>query len=84
MKINAEGIYGTRPWKTYGEGPTGIKTGRGGENNKAFTEQDIRFTTKDGKLYAFVFVPPTKDILIKTLAKGGCSLSENTRSICVK
>jgi alpha-L-fucosidase len=26
---------------------------------------------KDGRLYAFVLVPPTRDILIKTLGTGG-------------
>ena len=71
LKINGEGIYGTRPWKIFGEGPLKMKDGRQGENNKAFTQEDIRFTTKDGKLYAFVLAPPTKDILIKTLATGG-------------
>ncbi|VGO13175.1 hypothetical protein PDESU_01729 [Pontiella desulfatans] len=71
MRINGEGIYGSRPWKTFGEGPTEIKDGRQGENNKDFTPQDIRFTTKDGTLYAFVLAPPTKDIMIKTLASGG-------------
>ena len=46
MKINGEGIYGTRPWKIYGEGPTEIKSGRGGENHTPFTPQDIRFNHK--------------------------------------
>ncbi|EMI43328.1 alpha-L-fucosidase [Rhodopirellula sp. SWK7] len=63
-----EGIYGTRPWKTFGEGPTKIKDGRQGENHRDFTQNDIRFTTKDGLLFAFVLGPPTKDIVIKTLA----------------
>ena len=71
MKINGEGIYGTRPWKIYGEGPTGIRSGRGGENQTAFTPQDIRYTTKDEILYAYVLASPTKDIVIRSLAKGG-------------
>ena len=71
VKINGEGIYGTRPWKTFGEGPLKIKDGRQGENHKNFSPQDIRFTQKDGVLYAFVLAPPSEDILIKTLATGG-------------
>ncbi|CAA6691516.1 MULTISPECIES: alpha-L-fucosidase [unclassified Lentimonas] len=71
MHINGEGIYGSRPWKVFGEGPVVIKFGRGNENHTAFSQQDIRFTTKDGDLYAFVLVPPTEDIVIKTLAIGG-------------
>jgi len=75
LKINGEGIYGTRPWKTFGEGPLKMKDGRQGENHKEFSQEDIRFTTKDGKLYAFVLAPPTADVVIRTLAVGG--LHEN-------
>ena len=71
VKINGEGIYGTRPWKTFGEGPLEIRDGRQGENHKNFSPQDIRFTQKDGVLYAFVLAPPSEDILIMTLATGG-------------
>ena len=71
IKINGQGIYGSRPWKKFGEGPLKVKDGRQGENRKEFSQQDIRFTTKDGVLYSFVLVPPTKDIVIKSLASGG-------------
>jgi alpha-L-fucosidase len=71
LKTNGEGIYGTRPWKTFGEGPLKMKDGRQGENHQAFSQEDIRFTTKDCVLYAFVLAPPTDDIVIKTLATGG-------------
>ncbi len=71
LKINGEGIYGSRPWKTFGEGPLRMKDGRQGENKKEFSQQDIRFTTKDGNLYAFVLKKPTSDILIETLRTGG-------------
>jgi len=71
LKTGGEGIYGTRPWKTFGEGPLKVKDGRQGENHKAFSPSDIRFTTKDDVLYAFVLAPPTADIVIKTLATGG-------------
>ena len=71
IKINGEGVYGTRPWKVCGEGPTKIITKHSGENLKEFTPEDIRFTVKDDDLYAFVLAPPTADISIKTLAQGG-------------
>jgi len=71
LRTNAEGIYGSRPWKIYGEGPLKMKDGRQGENHEDFSQEDIRFTTKDGVLYAFVLAPPTEDIVIKTLATGG-------------
>jgi alpha-L-fucosidase len=68
---NGEGIYGTRPWKTYGEKSAeakDVKPGRFNENYK-FNSKDIRFTTKDGILYAFCLGTPTEDILIKSLGK---------------
>ena len=71
IKINGEGIYGTRPWKSFGEGPLEVKDGRQGENHQEYSQDDIRFTTKDGVLYAFVLARPTQDIKIKTLATGG-------------
>ncbi|TWT71388.1 alpha-L-fucosidase [Crateriforma conspicua] len=71
LKVNGQGIYGTRPWKVFGEGPLKIKDGRQGENRRDFSQQDIRFTTKDATLYAFVLARPTEDILIKTLSSNG-------------
>ncbi|MGJ8657536.1 MAG: alpha-L-fucosidase [Akkermansiaceae bacterium] len=71
LKTNGEGIYGTRPWKSFGEGPIQMKEGRQGENNKPFSQQDIRFTQKDSNLYAFILGSPTRDIEIKTLATAG-------------
>ena len=71
LKINGEGIYGTRPWKSFGEGPLKIKDGRQGENHKDYCQEDIRFTAKGDTLYAFVLARPASDILIKTLAQGG-------------
>jgi len=80
IKINHEGIYNTRPWKTFGEGPLEIVTKRAGENLKSFSEKDIRFTTKDNTIYAFVLAPPTEDLLIETLKKYGL-LKKNIKTI---
>lgn len=71
LKINGAGIYGTRPWKIFGEGPLEMRDGRQGENKKAFTQQDIRFTQKGGDLYVFVLKQPTEDIRIESLKAGG-------------
>ncbi|WP_017446900.1 alpha-L-fucosidase [Gayadomonas joobiniege] len=70
LKINGEGIYGTRPWKSFGEGPTRIKGGghKVEKQKIAYTEKDIRFTRKgDDTLYMFVMDKPSDDILVKTL-----------------
>ena len=44
---------------------------RQGENHKDYCQDNIRFTTKDGVLYALVLAPPTEYIVIRTLATGG-------------
>lgn len=74
MAINSEGIYSTRPWKTFGDGPvaTAPPSGRGARFNEAgrrdFTAEEIRFTSKGGTLYAFVMGWPEKQAVIKPLA----------------
>ena len=53
LKANGEAIYGTRPWRVFGEGPTPVPTGSFAEGKaKPYTPRDFRFTTKDGALYA--------------------------------
>ncbi len=53
LKINGKAIYGTRVWRTYGEGPTKIVEGQFSDGiKKNFTSQDFRFTTGEGLLYA--------------------------------
>ncbi len=56
MKINSQAIYATRPWTTYGEGPTAIQGGAFGDHKLGLTAKDIRFTrSKDGKtVYALL------------------------------
>jgi alpha-L-fucosidase len=70
---NGEAIYGTRPFKISGEGPPDVvTTGNFNENKgRPYTSEDIRFTVKDGRLYAIVMVwPDSGTVRIKSLAKG--------------
>jgi len=69
-KVNGEGIFESRPWKIFGEGPTQVGRGRARDAVIAYTQNDIRFTTKDGHLYVFVFALPNSAITIKSLANG--------------
>ncbi len=72
-KINGEAIYGTRPWKIFGEGPTEVKTGMFSEKDaKPLTSKDIRFTTKGETLYAFILgVPESETITVRSLGSAG-------------
>ena len=72
VAANGQGIYSTRPWKVYGEGPSvaAQEKGRfGGLKDvpkKPFTAEDFRFTaSQDGKtVYAFCMAVPDKDVRI--------------------
>ena len=67
LKVNGEAIYGTRPWRVYGEGPTKIPDGAFTDTNRdAFTGQDIRYTTRGETLYAVLLGHPDKDEVILT------------------
>ena len=53
LKVNGKAIYGSKPWRAYGEGPTAVAVGHHTEGkNKDLTAEDFRFTTNDDKLYA--------------------------------
>jgi alpha-L-fucosidase len=80
MDVNSEGIYATRPWKIYGEGPsTAARPAARGPSREApipYTAQDIRFTTKGDSLYAFVGAwPESRTATIKSLASNSPHLS---------
>ena len=75
IALNGEGIYGTRPWKVYGEGPTEIISRRTGENLIPYVEEDIRFTRRDGKYTSsywlrqavtFILKPWLRMVFLKT------------------
>jgi alpha-L-fucosidase len=53
LRVNGDAIYGTRPWKSYGEGPTQVEAGSFHDSDtKSYTAEDFRFTTKGNDLYA--------------------------------
>ena len=60
LKVNGEAIYGTRPWRQFGEGPTEVVGGSFQETKtKPNTSQDFRFTARDGELYAIELAWPS-------------------------
>ena len=68
LDVNGEAIYGTRPWKIYGEGPTQSASGSFADQKIPFTAQDIRFTTKGDTLYAIALGIPKEATNIKALS----------------
>jgi alpha-L-fucosidase len=76
MDVNGEGIFGTRPWQVYGEGPSvsgPVASGQfgGTRDVRAYTAEDMRFTIKADALYAFIMVwPESGSTVVKSLATG--------------
>lgn len=69
MKRNGEAIYGTRPWRRFGEGPTETKPGHMNEGATGpFTGADIRFTRRGADLYAILLDWPEGKARIESLA----------------
>ena len=67
--INGEAIFGTRPWKTYGEGTREAKAGNFNEGKGLpYTAADLRFTTKGDTLYVFALAwPADGKLVVKSL-----------------
>ena len=69
LKLNGESIYGTRPFKVFGENATDQRTVSG--NNKyadnlyAYTAKDLRFTTKKNTVYVLVLDWPGNNAVLK-------------------
>jgi alpha-L-fucosidase len=88
IKLNGESIFGTRPWKIFGEGPAseekvalsaqGFNEGKG----KPFTGKDIRFTSKGEILYAIALgKPENSKLIVKSLADGNSPYTNRVSKI---
>ncbi len=76
-----EAIYDTRPWYTYGEGPTQLTKGRfGGVTDAAgYTSQDIRYTTKGTTIYAIVLGSPQSGAEVSMTSFAATRLPETVK-----
>jgi alpha-L-fucosidase len=70
---NGEAIYGTRPWKIYGEGPGMKKQEKGAwggvKDVRPYESTDIRFTTKGETIYVFCMGVPSGAVRITSFGK---------------
>jgi alpha-L-fucosidase len=70
LKVNGEAIYGTSPWRIFGEGPTHAQEGQFTDGaERTYGRDDIRFTVKGSVLYAIALAPP-EDGVLKVRALG--------------
>ncbi|MBQ6965705.1 MAG: alpha-L-fucosidase [Bacteroidaceae bacterium] len=62
MDVNGESVYGTRTWKTFGEGPladaVNPMNAQGFNEGQNYSSQDVRYVQKDGTIYATIMAWP--------------------------
>lgn len=56
--VCSEGVYGTRPWRVFGEGDTQVRIQGFCEEAAGWKAGDIRFTCKGQVVYAFLMRAP--------------------------
>ena len=71
LRLNGEGIYGTRPYKIAAEGRTSLAGGAFKEGKTDFTGGDYRFTQKENEnaVFAFRMRAASEPAVIKTLGR---------------
>jgi alpha-L-fucosidase len=70
MDVNSEGIYDSYAWRVWREGEVKMPAGNLNKEQAEtpYTSQDIRFTTKDGFVYAYLMAwPENNKVVIKSL-----------------
>ena len=54
FSVCSEAVYGTRPWRVFGEGETRVKIEGFREDKTDWNRSDFRFVQKEGAVYAFM------------------------------
>jgi alpha-L-fucosidase len=89
MAVNRDCIFGTRPWKIFGEGPSATEAPKlsrmGGAvdvREKPYLSSDFRFTTKNGALYAVALAWPDEgNLTVRTLAAGAPGIAGTIKTV---
>jgi alpha-L-fucosidase len=88
MRINGEGIYGSKAWTRFGEGANGkINVLPGGkigakQAKHAFSTADFRFTVgKDGKLYVWCMTVPAPGTELRVTSLGRKAAEHAIKSV---
>ena len=82
LKVNGEAIYGSRPWRVYGEGPTKVMEGSfHDQDTQPYTAEDFRFTTKARVLYAIELAWPAQAEAVIHSLRLGVAGQQNVASV---
>lgn len=82
LRVNGEAIYGTRPWRVFGEGPTKVVEGAFHDTEtQSYTEEDFRFTTKGETLYAIELGWPKSGETVMHSLSANSAGTESVKSV---
>lgn len=86
IKENKIAIYGSRPWKTFGEGDTNTSGGNFSEGTKLrYKKYDFRFTMQKNKIYVFAMNPKAESVFeVKSMALSKAILTHHAviKNVC--
>lgn len=88
LDVHGEAIYGTRPWYTFGEGPTKEPEGTSLNLyndflNLEYSARDIRYTTRGDTIFAILLGIPEPEYPIKLTAFGSKEFRAHVKNICL-
>ncbi len=85
LGVNGEAIYGTRPWKVFGEGPTKVAEGPVRDTkSQPYTAEDFRFTAKENVVYAIEMAWPSgSKTLIHSLGTDALGAGKKIESVAL-
>jgi alpha-L-fucosidase len=72
LGVNGEAIYGSRPWTRSGEGAQRLRRGQ------RYSAKEIRFTTREGVLYAIAMAWPQDGRVVMTALPAGAPTGKPT------
>jgi len=83
LKVNGDAIYGTRPWKIYGEGPTQVVEGSFNDTKReSFSAEDFRFTSRGDTIYAVALSwPENGQFLVRSLGSDSELLDQKVKAV---
>lgn len=86
MDVNGKSIYGTRPWKTFGEGPLAEASNplnsQGFNEKNNYSSKDVRYVERNDTVYATIMRwPSTRSFTFTALGYGSETYSGNVKSI---
>ncbi len=86
MDVNALSIYGTRPWKTFGEGPladaSNPLTSQGFNESNNYSSKDVRYAQRNDSLFATIMRwPSAKRFTFESLGASSTYYSGHVKSV---